>query len=195
MKYFAMINGERQGPFRLEELAEAGVQPTTYVWCKGMADWQTADEVADICRYFRQHISDMMASSADRSPLKVETEENNEKDPFTQIDPEDPYIFRRSRPLIDETPDTDIQPVSMLIPAIILFFLCFPPTGIVAIFYGIMTRRAWAMAHDESRPDMPEEERKRLALAAHDYSRSAKLWTGITFFLGLMLYAFLLFRN
>ncbi|MDE6143194.1 MAG: DUF4339 domain-containing protein, partial [Muribaculaceae bacterium] len=35
MKYFAIIDGEQKGPFELEELADAGVRPSTYVWCKG----------------------------------------------------------------------------------------------------------------------------------------------------------------
>ncbi len=43
MRYFAMIDGERRGPFGLDELADAGVRPDTYVWCKGMSDWEKAE--------------------------------------------------------------------------------------------------------------------------------------------------------
>ena len=50
MRYFAMIGGEQRGPYELMELSEAGVTPETYVWCKGMADWQPASDVAEIGR-------------------------------------------------------------------------------------------------------------------------------------------------
>lgn len=60
MKYFAIINDEQVGPMELEELVEAGLKPDTYVWCKGMADWTEAKEVADICRFFRRRIFDLM---------------------------------------------------------------------------------------------------------------------------------------
>lgn len=194
-RYFAMIDGEQRGPFTPEELPEAGVLPDTYVWCKGMDDWQRADEVADICRFFRCRIFDLMHPSQ-AAPAVTPEPEQPETDPNLELDPEDPYIFRRNRPLMEETPDTDIQPVSMLIPAIVLTLLCFPPTGFVAIYYGIMTRRSWAAAHNPGgSKDLPEDEKKKLSLEAHDYSRSAKLWTGLTFFLGIILYAFLTLRS
>ena len=60
MKYFAIIEGEKQGPFELEQLAEAGVRPSTYVWCKGMADWEKAENVADICRMYRGRLYDLL---------------------------------------------------------------------------------------------------------------------------------------
>lgn len=64
MRYFVMKDGEQCGPYRVEELETAGVTPETYVWCKGMADWQQAGEVADICRYFRNLLHDRMHPTA-----------------------------------------------------------------------------------------------------------------------------------
>lgn len=60
MRYFAMIDGERRGPFELDALADVGVRPDTYVWCKGMADWEKAEDVAEICRWYRQRIFGLM---------------------------------------------------------------------------------------------------------------------------------------
>ncbi len=60
--YFAMIDGERRGPFRLDQLRDAGVGPDTYVWSKGMADWEQAADVADICRYFPSWTRDIRIS-------------------------------------------------------------------------------------------------------------------------------------
>ncbi|MCM1005990.1 MAG: GYF domain-containing protein [Prevotella sp.] len=63
MKYYAIINNEQTGPMELPDLVKAGLMPDTYVWCKGMDDWKKADEVADICRFFRNRIFDLMHPS------------------------------------------------------------------------------------------------------------------------------------
>lgn len=60
MKIFAMIDGRQRGPMELDDLVEAGVRPHTYVWCKGMADWQMACDVPDICRYFRLRLAGVL---------------------------------------------------------------------------------------------------------------------------------------
>lgn len=51
MEYYAIINGIQSGPLRREDLRMAGVQPSTFVWRQGMADWakaETLPELADI---------------------------------------------------------------------------------------------------------------------------------------------------
>lgn len=58
-----MIDGEQKGPMNLEDLAEAGVRPDTYVWCKSLPDWMKASDVPDICRYFRLRLSNSLPLS------------------------------------------------------------------------------------------------------------------------------------
>ena len=70
MKYYAIINDVQRGPFNLDELSDAGVRPSTYVWCKGMQDWEKAEDVADICRMFRIRISNLMHPSWEEAPVK-----------------------------------------------------------------------------------------------------------------------------
>ncbi len=60
MKIYAMIDGQQVGPMPLDDIVAAGVRPDTYVWCKGMADWQKASEVPDICRYFRLRLAGVL---------------------------------------------------------------------------------------------------------------------------------------
>lgn len=62
MKIFAMIDGRQVGPMDLDDIVEAGVRPDTYVWSKGMADWQKAAEVPDLCRYFRLRLAGVLPS-------------------------------------------------------------------------------------------------------------------------------------
>ncbi len=78
--YFAMIDGERRGPFTLDALHEAGVTPDTYVWSKGMSDWEQAADVADICRYYRQRIFDKLhpVPIVAEQPAVPEAEETRE---------------------------------------------------------------------------------------------------------------------
>lgn len=51
MEYFAIINGRQVGPLMKEQLLLAGLQPDTYVWRQGLADWvkaATLPELTDI---------------------------------------------------------------------------------------------------------------------------------------------------
>lgn len=67
MKLFAMIDGQQHGPMELDEIVAAGVRPDTYVWAKGMPDWQKASEVPDICRYFRLRLAGVLPASPGRN--------------------------------------------------------------------------------------------------------------------------------
>lgn len=178
-----MIDGEQRGPFELNRLAEAGVRPDTYVWCKTMPDWKKAREVAEICRYYRQHLAGTVNAPV---PAAREKEETGNLDSV-------PLSFRRiveksgftPGPPADNEPDTSQPPRSYLGVAIAITFLCFPLTGLVAIYFAVMTRRLWA----EGCTDREDAEDYRRM--AHDYSRQTKMWLGISFFLGLILYAFI----
>lgn len=183
MQYYAMIDGERRGPYELSALAEAGVRPSTYVWCKGMDDWEKAEDVADICRMFHNRIHDLMHPSsvdAERRPGIAAGQEQTEQTDVRFPTRYDRYL-NDSPPLpsvdeIEERRDTEIRPVNMLPLSIVATVLFFPPTGIVAIVNAVRSAKAWkAGDHKE----------------AHALCQAAKMWTGISFFLGLILYAFL----
>ena len=160
MRYFAMIDGERVGPLELSQLVEAGVRPSTYVWCKDMADWEKAEDVADICRYFRGHIHDLMHPSAPQPEP-----------------PRDCAAGRMEGPPAGDTRDYSVPPRSMLFPAIVATLLCFPPTGLVAIFLSVKSSKAWK--HGDRKD-------------AHEVADAARMWMGITFFMGFIVYAFML---
>ncbi|MCH5231393.1 MAG: CD225/dispanin family protein [Muribaculaceae bacterium] len=182
-KYYAMIDGEQKGPFSLEELPANGVRPSTYIWCKGMPEWQRAEENADVCRLFRNHLYDIMhPAPAENIEVGVDDRWKVTKDEPHQ----GPYPSRFDRYLqetgneplptleeIEQRKDTSAPPVSMIGYAWIVTFLCFPPTGIVALVYAYKSKKAWKAGKNTE---------------SHEYSRKAKMWTGITFFLGLFLY-------
>lgn len=197
MKYFAMIDGERRGPFDLSELHDAGVLPETYVWCKDMDDWEKAEDVADICRFYRRRIFDLMHPQA--SAPEPQTSPDPDGDPYGQFPVRYREFVRRegADPIIPDEPEEDLAmpPASMLPVSLVLTLLCCPVTGLVAIYWSVMSRRAWEeMRRGESKSSKKlytDEERSAYSRMAHDYARKAKMWCGITFFLGFILYAFI----
>jgi hypothetical protein len=50
-QYYLADQGQRRGPFPLQELAAQGLTPDTLVWREGMPDWQRADEVIELRPY------------------------------------------------------------------------------------------------------------------------------------------------
>lgn len=199
MRYFAMIDGERRGPFSLDQLSDAGVRPDTYVWCKGMDDWQKAEEVADICRHYRRRIFDLMHPSSPGTGSARDAEAAPAADPYADIPPRYRAMARRAgippAGTAERRPDTSMPPSPTLFLAIFLTLFCFPLTGFVAIYYSYRARAAWTESlRSESKNDRKlysDSEREQLRADAHDFDRSAKMWTGITFFLGLILFAFM----
>lgn len=186
-KYYAIIDGEQKGPFSLEELPSAGVRPSTYIWCKGMPDWQKAEENADVCRLFRNHLYDLMhpgAAAQAAQPDDVANADDRWKVQPDQPSGPPPTRFDRylqetgQNPLptldeIEQRKDTSSPPVSMIGYAWLVTILCCPPTGIVALVYAYKSKSTWKKGDSK---------------LAYEFDRKAKMWTGITFFLGLIGY-------
>lgn len=189
-KFFAIIDGERRGPFTLEELEGAGVGPDTYVWCKGMQKWRRARHVADVCRYWRQRLSGTHASQQPVAAPVVEhpSQTNDGKDTSDRI-------WLRSVRSFDPAegePGVDIEqpPRNLVVPAVLVTLLCMPLTGFVAIYFCARSRGLWARA--VTGKDLSAEDVKRLKRESHDAVRSAKMWIGITFFLGVIAQGFMM---
>lgn len=202
MRYFAMIGGEKRGPYELGELAKAGVGPDTYVWCKGMADWQQAADVADICRHFRRTVYDRTHSSHLEGLPPVSPVAENPQ--LVESDAEEDYplryreLIRRSGhqglPPASNSPDISRPPAPTVFLSLFVMLFCFPITGMVALYFSMQARRKWAESQrSESKGNKDlydDKEREQLKISAHDYDRQARMWIGISFFLGLIVYAF-----
>lgn len=53
-EFFVIVNGQQQGPFTTEQLAEMAITPETEVWTEGMADWQQAGDVPELTSLLQQ---------------------------------------------------------------------------------------------------------------------------------------------
>lgn len=187
-KYFVRIDGEQRGPYTLEELPSAGVTPDTYVWCKGMADWEQASKDADICRFYRQRLAGLHTAPAEAAP-----EERTQQGYSEPFDPDRPMklrdvirevnrVYEEQMEAEDGTPYSR-QPRIPLALAIVSTLLCFPPTGFVAIYQCVRANKMWKQA--QQAVEGAEEMRR----AAHDMARTATMWTGITLCLGIIAWA------
>ena len=113
----------------LDDMPREGVRPDTYVWCKGMADWMKADEVPDICRYFRQRLSGTLPSQkygveSDIERMKAAEEEEQER-LLQQLPPMARDMVRKSGIKLtkDNFPDPENPRYSKTLP-ILLYAVC-----------------------------------------------------------------------
>ncbi len=186
-KYFVRIDGEQKGPFTLEELPGAGVTPDTYVWCKGMADWELASKDAEICRYYRQRLAGTLPQkeeNAEEPAPKVidltrigDGESLKMRDVIREIN----RVYEEQLEAEGREPYSDPPRIPYAL-AILATLFCFPPTGILAIYYCMKAKKMWSSATPS-----PEDRDKRRE--AYDLARRATMITGITLFLGLILWA------
>lgn len=180
-KYYAFIDGEQKGPFTLDELAEAGVRPSTYVWCKDMDDWHRADQVDEIRELFRRHISNPRPAPAQEivaeEPASGRAEETAEAQP--------PQMRFPLPPTEDDVDISRPPQVSMTL-AVLSLILCFPPSGIAAVAFTYKSLKSWEASKMEPKQTADEMRRK-----AHDYARLAKMWLGLTVAFGVIFWTLL----
>ena len=113
----------------LDDMPREGVRPDTYVWCKGMDDWMPADEVPDICRYFRQRLSGTLSSRdyrymQNQERIKAAEEEEQER-LLQQLPPMARDLVRRSGIKLtkENFPDPENPHYPKALP-IILYVVC-----------------------------------------------------------------------
>ena len=113
----------------LDDMPREGVRPDTYVWCKGMDDWMPADEVPDICRYFRQRLSGTLSSRDYRNMQNQErikaAEEEEQERLLQQLPPMARDLVRRSGIKLtkENFPDPENPHYPKALP-IILYVVC-----------------------------------------------------------------------
>ena len=64
MEYFVIINGVQSGPLSKDRLMTAGIQPDSYVWRQGLADWVKADTLPELADIFMGVMIPVLAALA-----------------------------------------------------------------------------------------------------------------------------------
>lgn len=187
MKYFARIDRKQTGPLSLTELVEAGVRPSTYVWCKGMADWQRAEDVPEICRAMRRVLAGCDPATGRPAGISdPDAESGMEKVPREVLE-------RITFHSLTDSPferDCSQQPrgVSIVL-AVILTILCFAPTGVMAIFFAYKTRADW---NQSLSPELSQDEVRFWQRKAHNDARLYRMMIGITICMSMFIIGFAL---
>lgn len=203
MKFFARINDKQVGPLTLTELVESGVRPSDYIWHKGMPDWMRADEVPDVCRGMRRYLAGYDPETGELRTRRDDTVGNDDmsapmygeaiKDkPSESPDEENVRQWMRSLPEGPDTTDYTKKPrgVSIIV-AILVTLLCFPLTGLIALWYGFKSVAHWKTSCME---DVNPNEKMEHQRQAHNYARLYKMMIGISIFMGMIMVGFALFR-
>lgn len=184
-KYFAFLDGEEKGPFSLSQLSDAGVRPSTYVWCKGMTDWQRADSVEEIKQYFKSHLGSEPSPS---EPIVINPQNPNggAAQPPREERPTSRPRFSRfgisEEDAPEPEPDLNSPPqVSMGLSLLCLVF--FFPGAFAAIFYTKRAVKTWRESFSEK---LDAESATEMRRKAHDDSRLAKMWIGLSLALGII---------
>lgn len=176
-KYFVFLDGEQKGPFSLDQLARLGVKPSTYVWCKGMADWQRADSVEEIRNSFKNRIAPPQEITVPQPAATGPIPQREEKK-------ETPPPARFGFPIRENEPEPDINrppQVSMALAVLSLIF-CFPPGGIAAVIFAYKANKSW----ENSFKAQSKEEMENLRRQSHEFERLAKMWLGLTVAFGII---------
>ncbi|MDE5551694.1 MAG: DUF4339 domain-containing protein, partial [Muribaculaceae bacterium] len=147
-RYFARINRTTQGPFTLTELVQLEIRPSTYVWCKGMSDWQKAGDVPDICRAMRFALAGLPVPGEDEPRLTAGKPESN---PGNDTDESGWLRFRNFPEPPAKEVDYDVKPKGVSIfMALILTIFFFPPTGLATLWYASRFKYLWLSSEDSS---------------------------------------------
>lgn len=186
VKYFLREGDKNIGPFTLPELIERQIRPSDYVWCKGMVDWEKAEDVADICRAMRLRLAGLpipRQESITNTNNSGTTCTTTEKDQGNQLGL---YKFQESPKDIDY----NIKPSGIsIVMAVICTICCFPVTGLVAIWLAVKFESLWKKSESkEITPDQKLQYRK----AAYEQARLYRMLIGITISLAFITYGYLL---
>lgn len=188
-KYFAFIDGEQKGPFTLDQLTEVGVHPSTYVWCKEMADWQRADQVEEIRNLFRHHIEVRKEAAQEVQPVAPA-----DMRPDSKPEENSPRSARFSLPPVEEQVDLSRPPQVSMTLAVLSMLLCFFPTGIAAVVFTYKAQKCWETAVWEERKESMKKDSgaiEDLRRRAHEYERLSKMWMGLTVAFGIIAWTLL----
>ena len=118
-QYFLIINGEKSGPFTIDQLTTQQVTPQTPVWTEGMSDWVSAQQIAELSSLFASHAPTPEASQPTATPQA----------PAYNAAPS----YGNPQP---QAPNTQVVPPNYLVWSILVTLFCCIPGGVVAIVYS-----------------------------------------------------------
>lgn len=118
-QYYLIINGEKSGPFTIDQLATQPLTSETPVWTEGMSDWMPAQQVAELSSLFAPQTPEPEMAQPTVPPQA----------PVHNAAPS----YGNPQP---QAPNGQVMPPNYLVWSILVTLLCCLPGGIVAIVYS-----------------------------------------------------------
>lgn len=118
-QYYLVINGEKSGPFTIDQLATQQLTPETPVWTEGMSDWMPAQQVAELSSFFAPQTPGPEMAQPTVPPQA----------PAYNAAP----AYGNPQP---QAPNTQVVPPNYLVWSILVTLFCCIPGGVVAIVYS-----------------------------------------------------------
>ncbi len=77
MNYWIIADGIEKGPFTLDQIRELRPAPHTHVWCTGLPDWTTADQLPELAQWL-----DYSAEQSPASPCETQNANTGRFEPM-----------------------------------------------------------------------------------------------------------------
>lgn len=155
MKVFILIDGVQQGPYTHEQLEQMNLAPDTYVWHKGLPEWQRAAQCQETAYLFAgmeqtPAFEPAEPQAAESVPPVYEQPQAVPQTPAAPSQPEFEPISTYHAPESDE-PAEEIPPMPQqyIALSIITLVCCCVPLGIIALIYGNKVSTSWKMGDYE----------------------------------------------
>jgi len=131
MNYYTHENGQQHGPFSIEQLKVRGITEETPVWCEGMPQWTTANNVPELV--------EIIGINTTATPPPFTQQPPTPPQPPTQQPT--PPIFNQPAPC-QPCPENNL--VISIIATIMTIFCCFPfSIGVIALVYSLNVESKW----------------------------------------------------
>lgn len=155
MKVFILIDGVQQGPYTHEQLEQMNLAPDTYVWHKGLPEWQRAAQCQETAYLFAGMEQESAFEPAEPQPAEAqppvcEQPQDAPQQTAATAQPEFEPISTYHAPEGDE-PTEEIPPMPQQYVAlsIITLVCCCVPMGIIALIYGNKVSTSWRLGDYE----------------------------------------------
>ncbi len=159
-----------------------------------MSDWERAEDVPDVCRAMRRALAGLDPITGEPVDKTPSEESGNMPDSASGSKGDTPpgMIGFRSLPEPDVRQNFSVKPQGVsIVAAILATLLCFPITGMIALWFAMKCKAHWKMSED---PKATPQQIEQLRRTAHDDARLYRMMIGITFCLGIIMVGFTMSR-
>ena len=138
-KYYLNINGTNVGPLTLDQLRAQNITPDTYVWRKGLAEWQRASSFPELAPLFAD-----VPPATPPYGMPPKSPAGNPSS-YGTGSPYNPSMPSPGDPMAPRPP----MPKTWLVESILATIFCCLPFGIVSIVYSSKVESSyWSGRYD-----------------------------------------------